>query len=42
VLPLHSQPAYAEAEYDIDEDPLWQYEIKPKPFDSLAFAEFRR
>ncbi|MGN8064934.1 RHS repeat-associated core domain-containing protein, partial [Ralstonia sp. 22111] len=38
-LPLHKQPAYAEADYDIDEDPLWQYEIQPTPFDSLAWYQ---
>ena len=39
MLPLHKQPAYAEADYDIDEDPLWQYEIQPTPFDSLAWYQ---
>ncbi|MCT7304625.1 RHS repeat-associated core domain-containing protein [Ralstonia wenshanensis] len=39
MLPLHKQPAYAEADYDIDEDPLWQHEIQPTPFDSLAWYQ---
>ncbi|UGS89370.1 RHS domain-containing protein (plasmid) [Ralstonia wenshanensis] len=39
MLPLHKQPAYADAEYDIDEDPLWQHEIQPTPFDSLAWYQ---
>jgi len=38
-IPLHKQPDYAEAEYDLNADPLWQFEIEPTPFDSLAWYQ---
>ncbi|WP_296227819.1 RHS repeat-associated core domain-containing protein [Ralstonia sp. UBA689] len=38
-MQLHQQPEYAEAEYDLDDDPLWTTTIEPKPFDSLAWYQ---
>ncbi len=34
---LHKQPDWSQREYDFDQDPLWHTEVKPQPFDVIAW-----
>ncbi|MFJ4344025.1 RHS repeat-associated core domain-containing protein [Pseudomonas sp. NPDC089401] len=34
---LHRQPDWSQREYDFDDDPLWQTEMKPQAFDAIAW-----
>jgi len=34
---LHKQPVWSQREYDFDQDPLWHTEVKPQPFDAIAW-----
>ncbi|MGH2433523.1 MAG: RHS repeat-associated core domain-containing protein, partial [Pseudomonas sp.] len=36
---LLRQPDWRGREYDIDQDPLWQHEVKPQPIDSIAWYQ---
>ncbi|CAK15841.1 RHS repeat-associated core domain-containing protein [Pseudomonas entomophila] len=34
---LHKQPDWSQREYDFDQDPLWHTEVKPQPFEAIAW-----
>ncbi|NIF19973.1 RHS repeat-associated core domain-containing protein [Pantoea sp. Cy-639] len=34
---LHKQPDWSQREYNFDQDPLWQTEMKPQGFDAIAW-----
>ncbi len=36
---LLRQPDWRGREYDIDQDPLWQHEVKPQPIDAIAWYQ---
>ncbi|AVD82340.1 type IV secretion protein Rhs [Pseudomonas sp. SWI6] len=36
---LLRQPDWRGREYDIDQDPLWQHEVKPPPIDAIAWYQ---
>ncbi|WP_167409880.1 RHS repeat-associated core domain-containing protein [Pseudomonas sichuanensis] len=36
---LHKQPDWSQREYDFDQDPLWHTEVKPQPFDAIAWYQ---
>ncbi|MFJ4347445.1 RHS repeat-associated core domain-containing protein [Pseudomonas sp. NPDC089401] len=36
---LLRQPDWRGREYDIDQDPLWQHEVKPLPFNAIAWYQ---
>nr|WP_286184700.1 RHS domain-containing protein [Pantoea sp. Cy-639] len=33
------QPDWIHREYDFDQDPLWQHEVKPQPIDAIAWYQ---
>ncbi|WP_447944470.1 RHS repeat-associated core domain-containing protein [Stenotrophomonas indicatrix] len=39
---LLREPDWSDREYDFDQDPLWQQEIKPQPIDALAWYQCDR
>ncbi|WP_205297727.1 RHS repeat-associated core domain-containing protein, partial [Pantoea sp. Cy-639] len=36
---LHKQPDWSQREYDFDQDPLWHTEVKPHPFEAIAWYQ---
>ena len=36
---LHKQPDWSQREYDFDQDPLWHTDVKPQPFDAIAWYQ---
>ncbi|UPF03554.1 RHS domain-containing protein [Pseudomonas mosselii] len=36
---LLRQPDWSDREYDFDQDPLWQHEVKPQPIDAIAWYQ---
>ncbi len=36
---LHKQPDWSQREYDFDQDPLWHTEVKPQPFEAIAWYQ---
>lgn len=36
---MHKQPDWSQREYDFDQDPLWHTEVKPQPFDAIAWYQ---
>ncbi|MFF7106231.1 RHS repeat-associated core domain-containing protein [Pseudomonas sichuanensis] len=36
---LLRQPDWSDREYDFDQDPLWQQEVKPQPIDAIAWYQ---
>ncbi|MCO7543094.1 RHS repeat-associated core domain-containing protein, partial [Pseudomonas sp. VA159-2] len=36
---LLRQPDWNDREYDFDQDPLWQHEVKPQPIDAIAWYQ---